>query len=75
MSRPTPQHNDRFEDYVPVAERLEKFYERFPDGRVGFQSSRIKKLLLSALNMLVAKCRNKNLQISTKYPALVSVTL
>ena len=34
MSRPTPQRNDRFEDYVPVAERLEKFYERFPDGRV-----------------------------------------
>lgn len=25
---------DRFENYVPVAERLEKFYERFPDGRV-----------------------------------------
>ena len=25
---------DRFEDYVPVAERLEKFYERFPDGRM-----------------------------------------
>jgi hypothetical protein len=34
MSRPTPPRNDRFEDYVPVAERLEKFYERFPDGRV-----------------------------------------
>jgi hypothetical protein len=34
MSRQTPQRNDRFEDYVPVAERLEKFYERFPDGRV-----------------------------------------
>ncbi len=25
---------DRFEDYVPVAERLERFYDRFPDGRV-----------------------------------------
>ncbi len=25
---------DRFENYVPVAERLEKFYGRFPDGRV-----------------------------------------
>lgn len=25
---------DRFEDYVPVAERVEKFYERFPEGRV-----------------------------------------
>lgn len=34
MSRQTPQRNDRFEDYVPVAERLERFYERFPDGRV-----------------------------------------
>ncbi len=32
MSRPATR--DRFEDYVPVAERLEKFYERFPDGRV-----------------------------------------
>lgn len=26
--------NDRFEDYIPVAERVEKFYERFPDGRI-----------------------------------------
>jgi hypothetical protein len=34
MSRPSPPRNDRFEDYVPVAERLERFYERFPDGRV-----------------------------------------
>ncbi len=34
MSRQAPRSNDRFEDYVPVAERLEKFYERFPDGRV-----------------------------------------
>ncbi|HEX8178771.1 MAG TPA: hypothetical protein VF525_04425 [Pyrinomonadaceae bacterium] len=33
MSRQSPSR-DRFEDYVPVAERLEKFYERFPDGRV-----------------------------------------
>ena len=32
MSRTPPR--DRFEDYVPVAERLEKFYERFPEGRV-----------------------------------------
>src|SRR5207237_4541536 len=32
MSRQAPR--DRFEDYVPVAERLEKFYERFPEGRV-----------------------------------------
>jgi len=34
MSRPSPPRNDRFEDYVPVAERLERFYEKFPDGRV-----------------------------------------
>ena len=34
MSRSSPPRNDRFEDYVPVAERLEKFYEKFPDGRV-----------------------------------------
>src|ERR671916_2497636 len=34
MSRPSPPRNDRFEDYVPVAERLERFYERFPDGRI-----------------------------------------
>ncbi|MDT7602428.1 MAG: hypothetical protein QOF61_425 [Acidobacteriota bacterium] len=33
MSRPAGSR-DRFEDYVPVAERLEKFYERFPEGRV-----------------------------------------
>ena len=33
MSRQSPSR-DRFEDYVPVAERLERFYERFPDGRV-----------------------------------------
>jgi hypothetical protein len=33
MSRPAGSR-DRFEDYVPVAERLEKFYERYPDGRV-----------------------------------------
>jgi hypothetical protein len=32
---PQPQKtNDRLEDYVPVAERLEKFYERFSDGRI-----------------------------------------
>lgn len=33
MSRPAGSR-DRFEDYVPVAERLERFYERFPDGRI-----------------------------------------
>lgn len=32
MSR--PQSRDRFEDYVPVAERLEKFYAAYPEGRV-----------------------------------------
>jgi hypothetical protein len=32
MSR-TPSR-DRFEDYVPVAERLEKFYAAYPEGRV-----------------------------------------
>lgn len=32
MSRPATR--DRFEDYVPVAERIEKFYERFSDGRI-----------------------------------------
>ncbi|MGI9107815.1 MAG: hypothetical protein ACR2G4_16390 [Pyrinomonadaceae bacterium] len=34
MSRPTPPRNDKFEDYIPVAERIEKFYERFPAGRI-----------------------------------------
>ena len=34
MSPSSPPRNDRFEDYIPVAERLEKFYEKFPDGRV-----------------------------------------
>ncbi len=37
MSRQQQQQTssrDRFEDYVPVAERVEKFYDRFPDGRV-----------------------------------------
>ncbi|HVG30577.1 MAG TPA: hypothetical protein VM864_12795 [Pyrinomonadaceae bacterium] len=33
MSRPAGSR-DRFEDYVPVAERLEKFYQTFPEGRV-----------------------------------------
>jgi hypothetical protein len=33
MSRPAGTR-DRFEDYVPVAERLEKFYQTFPEGRV-----------------------------------------
>lgn len=35
MNQDRQQHgNDRLKDYVPVAERLEKFYARFPDGRV-----------------------------------------
>jgi hypothetical protein len=36
MSAPQRQNDkrDRFEDYVPVSERVEKFYERFPDGRI-----------------------------------------
>ncbi len=34
MSRQAPQRNDRFEDYVPVAERVEQFYSRFPAGRI-----------------------------------------
>ncbi|MDT7540829.1 MAG: hypothetical protein QOE33_733 [Acidobacteriota bacterium] len=34
MSRPAGGTRDRFEDYVPVAERLEKFYERFAEGRI-----------------------------------------
>ena len=25
---------DRFDGYIPVAERIEKFYERFPEGRI-----------------------------------------
>jgi hypothetical protein len=33
MSRPNTSR-DRFEDYVPVAERIVKFFERFPEGRV-----------------------------------------
>ncbi|MCA1643766.1 MAG: hypothetical protein LC785_17915 [Acidobacteria bacterium] len=33
MSRPAGTR-DRFEDYVPVAERIVKFYERFPEGRI-----------------------------------------
>ncbi|HEX8473272.1 MAG TPA: hypothetical protein VF666_04510 [Pyrinomonadaceae bacterium] len=34
----TPQsRNDRFDGYIPVAERIEKFYEKFPDGRITTQ--------------------------------------
>ena len=31
--QPAPK-NDRFDNYVPVAERIEKFYERFPEGKI-----------------------------------------
>lgn len=35
MSRPPDNRGGgRFDDYIPVAERLERFYERFPDGRI-----------------------------------------
>jgi hypothetical protein len=35
MGQPgTAQKKDRFEDYVPVAERIEQFYERWPEGRI-----------------------------------------
>jgi len=34
MSRQAPPRNDRFEDYVPVAERVEQFHQRFPEGRL-----------------------------------------
>ena len=28
------QRNDRYDNYVPVAERIEQFYTRYPDGRI-----------------------------------------
>ncbi|MDQ3651592.1 MAG: hypothetical protein M3458_15235 [Acidobacteriota bacterium] len=34
MAQHTQSKNDRFEGYIPVAERVEKFYERFPQGRI-----------------------------------------
>ncbi|MDQ3257550.1 MAG: hypothetical protein M3R15_27310, partial [Acidobacteriota bacterium] len=34
MVQHTQSKNDRFEGYIPVAERVEKFYERFPQGRI-----------------------------------------
>ena len=30
----SPYKDDRLKDYVEVNERIEKFYERFPDGRL-----------------------------------------
>ncbi len=34
MAQSTQSKSDRFDGYIPVAERVEKFYGRFPDGRV-----------------------------------------
>jgi hypothetical protein len=34
VSRPQNGGRDRFEDYVPVAERIEKFYSKYPEGRI-----------------------------------------
>lgn len=34
MKPQPPPKNDRFDNYVPVAERIEKFYERFPEGKI-----------------------------------------
>jgi len=34
MAQHTQSKNDRFDGYIPVAERVEKFYERFPQGRI-----------------------------------------
>ncbi|MGI8566730.1 MAG: hypothetical protein ACR2LZ_09640 [Pyrinomonadaceae bacterium] len=34
MAHNTQSRNDRFDGYIPVAERVEKFYERFTEGRI-----------------------------------------
>ncbi len=34
MAQNSQPRNDRFDGYIPVAERVEKFYERFPQGRI-----------------------------------------
>lgn len=34
MNSQAQRGNDRFADYVPVAERLERFYQDYPEGRV-----------------------------------------
>lgn len=34
MAQNTHSRNDRLDGYIPVAERVEKFYERFPEGRI-----------------------------------------
>jgi hypothetical protein len=34
MAHTSRSRGDRFDDYIPVAERVEKFYERYPEGRI-----------------------------------------
>jgi hypothetical protein len=34
MAQSAQSKYDRFDGYIPVAERVEKFYERFPEGRI-----------------------------------------
>ena len=34
MAQGGQQRNDRYDNYVPVAERIEQFYGRYPDGRI-----------------------------------------
>ena len=34
MAQNTQPRSDRFDGYIPVAERVEKFYDRFPEGRI-----------------------------------------
>ncbi len=34
MAQNTQSKSDRFDGYIPVAERVEKFYDRFPEGRI-----------------------------------------
>ncbi len=34
MAQNSQPRNDRFDGYIPVAERVEKFYERFSQGRI-----------------------------------------
>jgi len=34
VPQPPPQRNTPIQDYITVAERIEKFYERYPEGRI-----------------------------------------
>lgn len=34
MAQNAQSRGDRFDGYIPVAERIERFYEKFPDGRI-----------------------------------------